>query len=243
MDGQKLNGIVIRAADYKDNDRLIKLYTPEVGKIQAVLRGVKREKAKLKFAAQLFHFGEYMLAARSGGFPTVTGCASHEAFAGIYAGGRPDAYFAASFVLDLTDKATPDREANPEMFICLSKTLREFLKKETDPKTAAAYFTVKCLRAAGYRYKFDECAACGAELRGARRFDAYAGGAVCPVCGGPYSFPVSGAAGNALRLLAAGEFEDLSRLKFNEKEIRETLKILTAAAQYAFGTEVKMFDQ
>lgn len=241
MEEEKVNGIVIRAADYQDNDRLVKLYTPEAGKVQAVLRGVKKAGAKLKYAAQLFHFGEYVFAAKSAGFRTVTNCASHEPFSKLYAGGAPETYFAASFILDLIDKATPDREPNPEMFILLLKALREFLKQNADPKMIAAYFTLKALRAAGYRYKFGECAACGAPLRGPRKFDAYIGGMVCPVCGGPYSFSVTGAAGNALRLLADCDFGDLERLKFGNKEINEAFKVLTTAAKGAFGIEIEYF--
>jgi len=57
----KVRGIVLKASDYKDDDKLLRLYTLEQGKIGAVMRGVKKAKARLKIASQIFCFGEYLL--------------------------------------------------------------------------------------------------------------------------------------------------------------------------------------
>ena len=52
----KVNAIVIRAIDYKDNDRILTLYSLEKGKITAGIKGVKKAGAKLKFASEHFFF-------------------------------------------------------------------------------------------------------------------------------------------------------------------------------------------
>lgn len=241
MNEEKVNGIVIRAGDYRDNGRLVSLYTPECGKIQAVLRGVKSPKAKMKCAAQLFHFGEYLFTPNKGGFRVVAGCAPFDSFSGIYAGGRPDAYFSASFMLELLNKATPDAEPNPEIFILILKSLRELLKKEVDPALAAAHFTLHFLRASGFRYIFDECAACGAPLSGKRKFDALAGGITCPHCGGPFSVRVSAVTGSVLRILNASPHEDLCRFVFEDGDTADALGVLIFAAKHAFGIELTFF--
>ena len=75
----KVNAIVIRAVDYKDNDRILTLYSLEKGKITAGIKGVKKAGAKLKFASEPFCFAEYILAEKNGRY-TVTGASYYEIF-------------------------------------------------------------------------------------------------------------------------------------------------------------------
>ena len=56
----KVNALVIKAVDYKDNDRILTLYSLEKGKITAGIKGVKKAGAKLKFASEPFCFSEYV---------------------------------------------------------------------------------------------------------------------------------------------------------------------------------------
>lgn len=60
----KVNALMLRAADYGENDKILTLLTAEYGKISAAIKGVKKPSAKLKFAAQPFCFAEYILADR-----------------------------------------------------------------------------------------------------------------------------------------------------------------------------------
>ena len=75
----KVNAVVLRAVDYNDNDKILTLITPELGKISAGIKGVKKAGAKLKFAAQPFCFGEYILAKRGERY-TVINCSECQNF-------------------------------------------------------------------------------------------------------------------------------------------------------------------
>ena len=75
----KTEAIVLQTVDYKDNDKLLTLFSPSLGKITAGIRGVKKPTAKLAFAAQPFCFAEYVLAERGGRY-TVTSAYLHESF-------------------------------------------------------------------------------------------------------------------------------------------------------------------
>ena len=61
MAGLVTDGLVIRRADYGDYDRMITLFTPEHGRIDAIVRGCKRPKSPLMNAAEPFCAGEYQL--------------------------------------------------------------------------------------------------------------------------------------------------------------------------------------
>ena len=67
----KTDAIVLRAADYKDADKILTLLTPSAGKLTAGIKGVKKSGAKLAFSAQPFAFCEYVLAQKGGRY-TVT---------------------------------------------------------------------------------------------------------------------------------------------------------------------------
>ncbi|MBO5328139.1 MAG: DNA repair protein RecO, partial [Clostridia bacterium] len=75
----KTEAIVLKAVDYKDNDKLLTLFSPTLGKITAGARGVKKPTAKLAFATQPFCFAEYVLAEKGGRY-TVTSAYLHESF-------------------------------------------------------------------------------------------------------------------------------------------------------------------
>ena len=74
---KRLNAIVIKTTDYKESDRIITLFSAEEGKTSAVMRGVKKKDAKMKFAGQLFNYGEYEIIMPSG---TVSGCNQKDSF-------------------------------------------------------------------------------------------------------------------------------------------------------------------
>jgi DNA repair protein RecO (recombination protein O) len=50
----KCNGVVIKTLDYKENDKLVWLYTDNYGKITTVARGAKKSKNKLFLLLYLY---------------------------------------------------------------------------------------------------------------------------------------------------------------------------------------------
>ena len=55
------NAIVLRRADYRENDRMLTLFSPTLGRIDALCRGCRRQKSPLMAASELFCSGEYVL--------------------------------------------------------------------------------------------------------------------------------------------------------------------------------------
>ena len=73
MEQIKFKGIVLKSIDYKEKDKLLTIFSLELGKLTAVLKGVRQEKAKLKFAAMPFCFAEFV-ATNVNGYYTITEC-------------------------------------------------------------------------------------------------------------------------------------------------------------------------
>ena len=63
--------LVLRHVNYRDNDRMVTLFSPSRGRIDAVIRNCRKPKSHNLNAGELFALGDYMLY-ESGGHVTVT---------------------------------------------------------------------------------------------------------------------------------------------------------------------------
>ncbi len=234
----KVRGIVLKASDYKDNDKIIRLYTLEQGKINAVMRGVKKAKAKMKIPAQVFCFSEYVLTG-SGDLPVVTGCAVEESFFSLCA--DPDKFAAAAAVVELVDKAVPAAESNPQIFVLVLKTLNELLKLPSAGGSAyercrltLLNFMLKLLGLCGFKVKTEKCGICGGAFYGARAFDISAGGAACKRCAGYNSVPVSALCCGIMAAAGNCDTDRLNTLILDAAGVEEALNICKILAESVF---------
>ena len=138
--------IVTRSSDYKEHDKLVRLFTIDGGIVSAVAKGVKKAGAKLKFAVQPFAFCEYTLAVKND-FYTITGAVQIES---LYALSHdPDLFFAASLVLESADCAVSSLPS-PALFIYLLKLFQVLLYQGKCCYAAAALFLYRLLENAGH---------------------------------------------------------------------------------------------
>jgi len=57
-----VKGIILRKQDYRESDRLFVIYTDELGKIEAVAKGVRKIKSKMAGHLELFSIVNLMVA-------------------------------------------------------------------------------------------------------------------------------------------------------------------------------------
>ena len=134
--------IVLHTADYRDNDRMLSLLTPEHGQLDALCRGCKKPQSPLMSAAQAFSYGEYVLYQAKGRM-TVT---SFELIDSFYAL-REDyekLRYAACMLEVMQAQATPG-EGNTRLFLLLARSLKRlcYLPGWTPASTVG----VRCRRA------------------------------------------------------------------------------------------------
>jgi DNA repair protein RecO (recombination protein O) len=240
MTGIKVRGIVLKASDYKDDDKLIRLYTLEQGKIGAVMRGVKKANAKLKIAAQVFCFGEYILSGR-GSLPTVAGCTVGESFFSLSS--DPDKFAAAASVMEIADRALPDAESNPQVFIQTLKTMKEFLKAKEprEIRTILLNFMLEFLKLSGYGLKLEKCCVCGGINLRERRFDFSSGGIVCRPCAAYDAVKISPLCNAVMLAVQRCETERLNTLNMDINGIEEALSLCVQTMERVFEISLKSF--
>ncbi len=178
----KTDALVLRAADYGENDKIVTLLTADRGKIAAGMKGVKKAGAKLKFAAQPFCFAEYVLASR-GERNTVVSASLHDGFYPLRE--RLDAYYAAVCVLEACDKLVLGETAEADgREILLSAVHALSGIAEGDSAFLLIRFLTEALALSGFPLRADVCAACGKPLGDRLGFDFKDGAFCCAECGG-----------------------------------------------------------
>lgn len=173
----KTDALVLRAADYGENDKIITLFSLQYGKISAALKGVKKAGAKLKFAAQPFCFAEFVLAKKEE-HNTVTSASLTDGFYPL----REDIgkFYAAASLAGICDSVLYDGIVNEELFLRAVNALREMC--EGDEAESLISFFLKALELSGYMLSLGSCAGCGAELSGRIFFDLESGCFYCGEC-------------------------------------------------------------
>ncbi len=196
---------MLRAVDYRENDKILTLLTAEKGRITAGIKGVKKAGAKLKFAAQPFCFAEYVLAERAGRY-TVVQASECESFYEL----RTDVnkFYAATAVCEAAIALTYEEDREEEIFSAAVRALTDMCGG--DEGVALVNFLITALRCTGYGIYAENCTVCGAPLAGAEklRFDMATGSFTCWDCGAGVG--VSGVTYSVLRA-AAGHSSEITQ--------------------------------
>jgi len=181
------NAIVVRRADYRENDRMITLFSPTLGRIDALCRGCRRQKSPLMAASELFCSGEYVLY-QSGERTTVVSCAVTDTYYPL----RSD-YERLShgmYCLELCAAAIQPAQENERLFLLLLRSLAHLCYGEIEPRRVTAVFLMGMTSLLGFRPQVGRCARCGTPiLQGEAReetliaaFSPEQGGVLCPGC-------------------------------------------------------------
>lgn len=172
-------GLVIRRSDYSDYDRMVTLFTPDRGRLEAIARGCRRPKSPLVNAVEPFTSGEFQLYERRDRF-ALEQCQISESFYDLRA--DYDRLCHGAYWLRLLDAALlPDTPARP-LFMTTLRALAHLNWGELPPALTTFAFEMHFMALNGFQPRMDACVRCGRSIDGNARFDALQGGAVCLEC-------------------------------------------------------------
>ena len=196
-------GLVLRHADYGDYDRMVTLFTPESGRLDAVARGCRRAKSPLVNAVEPFTSGIYQIYSRRGRM-SIDQCEIKESFYPLRA--DYDRLVHGAYWLKLLDAAVvPDVPAEA-LFLISLKALAHLCYSDFPPAMLTMAFEMHLMAQLGFSPRMDACVRCGRPIAGDARFDASLGGAVCLSC--PSGAPrVSNGARRIMMKLPRTQFE------------------------------------
>ncbi len=190
--------IVLRHADYRENDRMLTLLTPELGRVDALARSCKKPGSPLLAGAELFAFGEYVLF-RGRGRATVVSCSVIDSFYDLRTDYERLRY--AAYMLQVIGAQALPAERPGRLFTLLLRSFKRVCYTELDARAVTAAFLLMDAALSGYRPRLRHCVRCGRRLDSesgiqagdahghqpvlkseARLFDIEEGGLVCRSC-------------------------------------------------------------
>lgn len=229
-------GMVIRTVDYRDNDRILTLFTAESGRVDAKARNCRKATSPLLGCTQPFTYGEYQLFYHKNKYIIDQG----EVLESFYPL-REDVekYAAASLCASLCLEGVQAEERNEDIFSLLYHTLSFLTYGDSDPGDLTAAFLIRFLALSGFRPAINQCAACGRDLREdpVIRFLPDKGGAVCAACS-PVGRKIGRTALEAMRRMLLLDDDQLFRVKLKAPLRAEVLSHLIPYAKlYLPGVE------
>lgn len=215
MEEIKTKGIVIKAVDYKDSDKLITIFSADFGLIKARVRGVKKAKAKLAFAVQPFALIEFMLAEK-GGFYSVINATSVDQFFNITS--DFDNYILMLACLEVCEKTIKENDPQNALFLLLLNSLKAVCYDGTNSMNVFIKFMIEAMKLLGFHLELKTCACCGEKLsEKIFPFSYDYNGMLCAKCSNRSEFLE----------LTLGEFAVLSKINSSNLQGLSTLKFIS----------------
>ncbi len=238
-----VDGIVVRNADYKENDRMITVFTKEYGSIGVSVRGCRKKGSTNIACSELFSFCEFVLFENKGKY-SVNSFLLKESFYPIRE--DFDKLSSAAFCCELVSNASEHGNVrSDELFSMLYYALSYICYGETMPVDIAICFAWRFLSELGYAPLLTECALCRSDLRHNKKiaFSSLSGGAVCIDCTGANSHTVSALALEAVRRILRLEDNEMHKVVLPGKVRDELLPITVDYAQTVTERNLKSAKQ
>lgn len=223
--------ITLMATDYRENDKILLLYSPDYGKIAVTARGIRKSTAKLRYAQEPFFFGNFELAERQGRYVLKT-CTQQAGFFDL----REDIvrYVAGCCVCECVAKFEPEGQPDQQLFVDVAKCLAVLCDANVSAYVATVYFLIDYLRRAGYEADFAECRVCKQHTK-RMYLDLQAGGVLCEQCRQPESILLSPVSLNVMQLLGGIAVDKLKNVNIPQSQLKECLGVLNKYISHTLG--------
>jgi DNA repair protein RecO (recombination protein O) len=181
MPAVTVSAIVLRSINYRDNDRMLTLLTPNQGRVEVMSRGCRRPKSPFMSASEVFCTGEYVLFSQHDK-NILTSCTLHDSFYPL----RLDygLLSCGAYLLNLCEAAAQPEEESGPLFWLLLKSLHRMAYGQEDCRGLVSGFLLHYAAVLGYKPRLYHCVHCGRKLEKEEPvvFDCEAGGLACHNC-------------------------------------------------------------
>ena len=231
----KVNGIVLSATNYKEKDVLITIFTAELGKITAVLKGARGAKAKLKYATQPFCFGEWVLI-KSGDRFVVATCSQQNSFFELTA--DYDKYSLACSMLQMCNIVLKPNIFAINLLVALLRALQTLAFENIIPKLVLAKFMLEFCSLIGFGFSWDVCGNCGCALMGEIKYSISNRIFTCKLCAGMGAVETHKQWYTTLKIIDATQVDKLNTINVKEDIINNCLYVLKLHIENVLGTKL-----
>lgn len=236
MSAERVQGVVLKTLDFKDNDRIVTILTDKLGKIDVVAHGVRSAKSRISSAVQPFCYGKYLVYSGQSLY-TLNQAEIVESFQEIIM--NLDNIYYGVYYLELFDILTEKEAKNVSMLALLLKTLYIMTGSDISKELLRLTVDFKAVSISGYLPSIERCTKCRRKIT-AGYFSNADGGMICRECTKEAGLPYVDENVHALlKYLKNIKLEELDNTKFDRKTIAFVQKMMTDYICYHTEREFK----
>ncbi|WP_160671592.1 DNA repair protein RecO [Clostridium sp. C8-1-8] len=218
------NAVVIKAQDFKENDKLIWLFTEKLGKIAVIAKGAKKNKSRLFSITLPLCYGQYVVF-KGKNLYTLSEGRITSSFQGLLNNLEKLTY--SSYICELIDICVTDEEDNRQLFKDFVTCLYLLNTDALDYELLVRSFELKLLKATGYGLNLENCAYCKKSITTASYINLSYYGGVCEDCTKEHGISLSKGAYSALKYINNAPMDKIYRLNVN-RIIKDEIAKITA---------------
>ena len=194
----KTEAVVLKQTPLGEADRILALYTPDLGKVRAVAKGVRRTKSRLGGHLELLNQVSVSIA-QGRNLDVINEAQVVQTFQGLRGDLRP--LSRALFVAELVEGFATEWSPNTPLYRLLVDVLG-WLDSTERPDLLVPFFEMHLVDCCGYRPELYSCVECRTRLEpGDYLFDCSAGGVVCNSCRATSGQPLIPLSLNGMKVL------------------------------------------
>lgn len=239
----RTQGIILNRRDMGEADRLIVLFTPERGKIEALAKGARKPLGKKTGHLELFSLTDVLIS-KGRSFDILVQAEMIEPYLLIREDLSRGAY--ANYVVEALDKLTvTGQEDVQRLFALLHVSLKRLADPESDPRIVLRFFEIRLLDLAGFRPQLQNCVVTEEILLPISQYFSYAEGGVVSPEGARYTSGLVDLPLNTFKVLRhfqRSKYETLRKLQLDEATHRDLERIMLGYISYLLERQLQSID-
>lgn len=237
----RTEAVVLRHSDFGEADRLLTIYTPYLGKVRLLAKGIRKPTSRKAGHLELFTRTQ-LLVARGRNLDIITQAETIDPYLAL----RRDLWRTshAYYVAELLDCFGEEQAENYPLYRLLCDVL-SWICQSADLALVMRFFELHLLTLVGYRPQLFQCLRCNTSLEPVTNFfSAEAGGVFCPRCGEGErgARPISVGALKVLRYLQIHEYAECLHLQLSQATRSEVEEVLQNYLIYLLERRLKSVE-
>lgn len=235
----KTRGVVLKTQDYKENDKLVWIYTESLGKVSTIAKGAKKGNSKLTSPTLPFSFVNFILY-KGRSLYTINEAETIHSFQEFM--GDLDTITYCSYLNELVDIAVVEGEANFKIFKDLVTIYYLIKNKVGDIDVLVRAFEIKLIFNTGYGIDLSRCSKCLQQIKISNYISITDYGAICTKCTRENCIKISNSTYNILRYIINSPLEKVCRLNVNKGSKLELYKLSQAFILEIYNKKPKSLE-
>jgi DNA repair protein RecO (recombination protein O) len=237
----RTEAVVLRHSDFGEADRLLTVYTPYLGKLRLLAKGIRRPISRKAGHLDLF-MRTQLLVARGRNLDIITQAQTIEPYLSL----RQDLWRMshAYYAVELLDAFSEEQSENEPLYRLLCDVLGWICESSNLPLTMR-FFELQTLNLAGFRPQLFNCLHCSEPLQPViNYFSSAEGGALCPRCGESWrgARPIALGTLKVLRYLQTHSYAECTALQLQPSTLEEVEQVLQDYLLYILERKLKSVE-